>query len=82
VTLNPDDPTGWSAPVMLLDREDVIRDPAREQGWYPQVMGTDAAARETDTRAGRGARLFVHGQSRWGILLRRPDEPEPQATAG
>lgn len=69
VTFNPDpgDLGGWSKPVKLLDREQVIRDPAREQGWYPQVMGTDVATQETDKRAGRVARLFVHGQSRWEI---------------
>jgi len=82
LSADPGDPKGWSAPAKLMDRTDVIRDPAKEHGWYPQVMGTDAALKETDTRAGRVARLFVHGQSRWEILFLRPDEAQTPTAAG
>jgi hypothetical protein len=76
VTFSPDpgSPTSWSPPAKLLGREEVVRDPATEHGWYPQVMGTEPAKQETDTLAGRVARLFVHGQSRWEILFSRPGE--------
>jgi hypothetical protein len=42
--------------------------------WYPQVMGVDKARRETDKLAGRAARLFVRGQSRWEIEFLKPGE--------
>ena len=37
--------------------------------WYPQVLGLDAKRRETDKSAGRTARLFIHGESRWEIVF-------------
>jgi hypothetical protein len=78
VTFNPilADPTGWTAPQKILDREAIVSDPATPIGWYPQVIGTDTAQRETDQRAGRVARLFVHGHSRWEILFLQPGEGE------
>ena len=39
--------------------------------WYPQVMGIDPEKRETDKKAGRVARLFIHGESRWEIHVAR-----------
>jgi hypothetical protein len=74
VNADPGDPGGWSAPAKLLGREELIRDPAHEHGWYPQVMGLSKTDRETDTLAGREARLFVHGQSRWMIEFVRAGE--------
>lgn len=55
-----DDPTGWTKPVLLLDTKE----------WYPQVVGMDAQARETDRLAGRVARLFVRGVSEWELEFR------------
>lgn len=52
------DPKSWSEPTLLLEHE----------GWYPQVVGSDYGARETDREAGASARLFIHGRSEY--LLR------------
>jgi hypothetical protein len=63
-------PRGWSPPHKILE-------PAVLEGskWYPQVIGLDAAARETDKLAGRTARLFVAGSSKWEIeFLPHPGE--------
>ena len=60
-------PAGWSPPQKILDA------PGRDR-WYPQVIGLDNARRETDKLAGRVARLFVRGQSRWEILFLKPGE--------
>ena len=66
VSFNADlsNPRGWSPPRKILGEL-----PA--QGWYPQVVGLDTARRETDKLAGRVARLFVRGQSRWEIVFDR-----------
>lgn len=62
VSFNPDlsNPTGWSPPEKILGD-------LHPQGWYPQVVGLDPKRRETDKLAGRTARLFVRGESRWEI---------------
>jgi hypothetical protein len=62
VSFNPDlaNPAGWSPPEKILGD-------LQPQGWYPQVVGLDAKRRETDKLAGRTARLFVRGESRWEI---------------
>jgi hypothetical protein len=73
---DPGDPAGWSPPRKILDREEIVRDPATPHGWYPQVMGIDKAQRETDKQAGRAARLFLHGHSRWEVLFLKPGETE------
>jgi hypothetical protein len=73
---DPSDSRGWSPPTKLLDRSNIVRDPATEHGWYPQVLGIEKAQRETDKLAGRVARLFVHGQSRWELLFSGPGESE------
>lgn len=59
---NPDE---WSQPEKILETTGNDR-------WYPQVLGLDASRRETDKLAGRVARLFVRGESRWVIHFRRP----------
>jgi hypothetical protein len=76
LSFNPNlaDPAGWSKLRKLLDREEIIADPATPIGWYPQVVGIDVSERETDKRAGRVARLFVHGHSRWEAVFLRPGE--------
>ena len=71
---NLGDPDNWSSPRKILDREEIAQVPGMGPGWYPQVMGTDAARRETDKLAGRVARLFVHGKSVWEIVFSKPGE--------
>lgn len=52
-------PEGWSKPEKVL----------ADTGWYPQVLGTGPW--DTDTIAGRTARLYVSGQSRWEVIFHR-----------
>ncbi len=72
VSFNPDlgRPEGWSEPVKILDK-------AQFSGWYffyPQVMGLESGG--TDRLAGRVARLYVNGISKWEIeFTRRPSAP-------
>lgn len=63
------DATGWTKPAKILDAKDL-----EKSKWYPQVMGTDSAKRQTDKLAGRRARLFVAGLSKWEIVFLRPGE--------
>jgi hypothetical protein len=58
------DPAGWTKPKKILDAPQL-----RKSKWYPQVVGTDAAKRETDKFAGKTARLFVAGTSMWEIVF-------------
>jgi hypothetical protein len=54
-------PESWQRPAKILDN-------AGFPGWYffyPQVMGLEPG--ETDTLAGRTARLYVGGISRWEV---------------
>lgn len=69
VSFNPDlaRPEGWSAPVKIMDSVGNDR-------WYPQVLGTNAERRETDKLAGRTARLFIRGTSRWEVEFVPPGE--------
>lgn len=71
VSFNPDlaNPTGWTPPRKILGD-------LKPEQWYPQVLGLDAARRETDKLCGRVGRLFVRGQSRWEIVFLRPGESE------
>jgi hypothetical protein len=67
------DPTSWSTPVKIMDRDEAIRgDPSKAawNGWYAQLVGTGPG--ETDKEAGRTVRLFVDGVSRWQLTFRRP----------
>ena len=59
-----------------LDQAEIAADQRTPIGWYPQVMGTDRVQRETDKLAGRVARLFVHGHSRWEARFLRAGETE------
>lgn len=68
VSFSPDlsNPERWSEPVKILDKSEF---PA----WYffyPQVMGLEEGG--TDTLAGRTARLFVGGVSKWEIDFYTP----------
>jgi hypothetical protein len=76
VTFNRDlsDPGGWSSPRKILDREEVFPKMKDKSLWYPQVIGLDAARRETDKLAGRRARLFLHGESLWEAFFLKPGE--------
>jgi hypothetical protein len=71
VSFSPDlgDPTGWTQPTKILDAGAL-----EKSKWYPQVVGIDAAKRETDALAGKTARLFVAGVSKWEIVFLRKDE--------
>jgi hypothetical protein len=73
-SFNPDiaNPAGWTTPVKILDAGEL-----EKSKWYPQVMGLDAAKRETDQRAGQVARLFVAGVSKWELLFLRANEQPP-----
>ena len=62
-------PDGWRKPVKILDANVL-----EKSKWYPQVAGLDTAKRETDKLAGRSARLFVAGVSKWEIVFLRPGE--------
>jgi hypothetical protein len=76
VSFNRDlaDPLGWTPPQKILGD-------LRKDEWYPQVVGIDAAKQETDKVAGRIARLFIRGHSRWEIVFLNPGERTP-APAG
>lgn len=63
------EPKGWSQPVKILDAGEL-----EKSKWYPQVVGADAAAKQTDKLAGRRARLFVAGVSKWELVFLRTDE--------
>ena len=67
-------PSRWTKPVKLLDAGEL-----EKSKWYPQVVGTNAAKRETDKLAGRTARLFVAGLSKWEIVFRKPGENSNKA---
>ena len=74
VTFNRDisNPEGWSKPDKILDASRL-----ENSKWYPQVIGTNAASRETDKLAGRTARLFVAGRSKWEIVFLKSNEARP-----
>jgi hypothetical protein len=61
-----DDPSAWTKPKKMLENS----------GWYPQVLGTGAQG--TDRQAGRTARLYIAGFSRWEIVFDKP--PDAAAT--
>ena len=71
VSFNADlaDPTGWTEPAKILDAKEL-----EKSKWYPQVIGMDKAGRQTDKLAGRTARLFVAGVSKWEVVFRKPGE--------
>lgn len=73
VSFNPDlgNPRGWSEPGKILGS-------LRKDGWYPQVVGLDQAKKESDKLAGKKARLFVRGRSRWEIHFLKAGEKEPE----
>jgi hypothetical protein len=58
------DPAGWSKPEKIFNGG----------RWYPQIIGTNTGARETDKLAGQRARFFMSGQSSMEIIFLKPDE--------
>ena len=58
------DPAKWTKPAKILN----------DTGWYPQVLGEGANG--TDTLAGRTARLYTYGHSRWEIVFSKPAEAD------
>lgn len=60
-------PDQWTTPAKILPAQGKDR-------WYPQIVGTAAPRHETDKLAGRSARLFVRGESRWEVLFLQPGE--------
>jgi len=76
VSFNPTlgDPTGWTPPAKILDAAEL-----EKSKWYPQVVGLDASKYETDKLAGKTARLFVAGLSKWEITFLRPQERAPSS---
>lgn len=66
-----DRPETWSEPARILDK-------SQFPDWYffyPQVMGLDIGG--SDTLAGRTARLFVGGVSKWELEFVPKPAPEP-----
>lgn len=61
------DPAGWSQPKKIFNGG----------AWYPQVIGLNAAAKETDKLCGQVGRFFMGGKSRWEIVFLRPGERPP-----
>jgi hypothetical protein len=57
-----EDPTSWNKPQKILE----------DTGWYPQVLGQGKDG--SDTRAGRVARLYIYGHSRWEIVFEKAKE--------
>lgn len=53
------DPRNWTEPQRIL----------AGGSWYPQVIGVNGEARETDKLAGPRARLFMSGASDWEITF-------------
>ena len=66
ISFNPElsNPDGWAKPEKILDAKDL-----EKSKWYPQVVGTDSGKRQTDKLAGKTARLFVAGVSKWEIVF-------------
>ncbi|MEI6914405.1 MAG: hypothetical protein WCL39_04665, partial [Armatimonadota bacterium] len=63
-----DDPRAWSIPKKILEATGTV-DP-----WYPQIIGLDAKAKETDKLSGKRARFFQHGVSKREIIFLREGE--------
>ncbi|MDO8682023.1 MAG: hypothetical protein Q7N50_00880 [Armatimonadota bacterium] len=58
------DPASWTAPKKILNGGT----------WYPQVLGVNRNAKETDKLCGRQARFYMHGTSNHEIIFFREGE--------
>lgn len=61
-------PTAWSQPVKILEG---AKKGFHGPGWYPQVLGLDKNAKETDKLAGKVARFYLAGRSEWEIVFEK-----------
>ncbi len=72
VSFNPglEDPKQWSQPQNILQgpNEGYLL-----AGWYPSILGVNSESRETDKLAGRVARFYLGGHSRWEIVFSKPE---------
>ncbi len=59
-------PDRWSKPSKILAN-------LKKDEWYPQVVGLNTQAKETDKLAGSKARLFLRGHSAWEIEFTAAD---------
>ncbi|MBI2431631.1 MAG: hypothetical protein HYV26_02040 [Candidatus Hydrogenedentes bacterium] len=64
-------PVEWTKPTKILDASQL-----KKSKWYPQVIGL--GKQETDKLAGKTARLFVAGLSKWEIAFLRSGEEKRQ----
>lgn len=65
-------PESWRKPDRLMDSTEI-------PGWstfYPQVMGLEPGG--TDSQAGRIARFYLNGTSRWEVQFDRSPPPPPR----
>jgi hypothetical protein len=65
------DPGGWSRPAKILDDGEIGFAP----GYYPQVVGMGPG--ESDSLAGKVARLYVKGISHWEVEFFKEGEIDP-----
>ena len=75
ITFNADlaHPEDFTTPMKLIDDAEIGFSP----GYYPQIFG--AGEGETDSLAGREARLFIKGVSNWALTFLSPEESEAAA---
>lgn len=66
-----DDPRSWSRPKKILEST------GGGSPWYPQVIGLDFGAKETDKLCGQRGRFFQHGASTREIIFLRDGEAAP-----
>ena len=62
------DPKSWSVPKKFLDG-------GKTHGlWYPEVVGVNIKAKETDKLVGRQARFYIHGTSKQEMIFFKAGE--------
>lgn len=59
-------PAKWSEPQKILEGP---KQRFLVAGWYPSILGLDVKSRETDKLAGRVARFYLGGHSKWEIVF-------------
>jgi hypothetical protein len=59
-------PDGWTMPEKMYNGG----------RWYPQIVGMNKNARETDKLAGKTARFYMSGESSWEITFLKPEEQQ------
>ena len=58
------DPKSWTEPKKILEGG----------SWYPEVIGVDKSAKETDKLLGKQARFYMHGTSKHEMIFFRKGE--------